>query len=285
MNFKYLKYFFFLFFFVAAIEAFSQAPFARNLLSKMLIASENLRSAKYSLKKQEKIDGVLIDSEMRAKLQNSPYRVYVYNIKPTDGSEVLFSAGENNGNAFVKPNSFPFVNLNLNPNNALMRKDQHHTLNDLGFNYISNIIKNHIKKEGEKFYSALTYDGEVDWNGKKMYKLTIDNKHFAYLNYTVLKGENITSIAKKLNVSDYMILSMNPKARFYDDVKPGMQLKVPNSYARKIVLYIDKIYFLPLGQFIYDDKGLYEKYEMSNFILNPVFRSDEFSPNFKEYNF
>ena len=135
--------------------AYSQTPTAKGILNKMLVASETIKSAKYSLKKQERIGNALIDSEMRAKLQCVPYKVYVYNIKPTNGSEVLFCSGENNGNAVVNPNSFPFVNLKLNPNNSVLRKEQHHTLNDLGFNYISNIIKNQIKKDGEKFYAFL----------------------------------------------------------------------------------------------------------------------------------
>jgi hypothetical protein len=239
----------------------AQTPTAKVILNKMLLAIDNVRTARYSLKKQERIDGVLIDSEMRAKLQVQPYKVYVYNIKPSVGSEVLFIQDKVNATALVHPNSFPFVNLNLNPGNSILRKDQHHTLYDLGYNYLGNIIKNQIKKEGDKFYSSLTYDGETDWNGRKMYKLTMDNKGFGYFTYSVLPGETITSIAKKLNVSDYMILSLNHKISFYDDVKPGMQIKVPSAYAQKIIVLIDKVYFLPFAQFIYDEKGLYEKYE------------------------
>ncbi len=285
MPYRLLKSFFLFFLMTLAVQGYTQTHTAKSIIQKMITASEGVKTARYSLKKQERIESEMIESAMNAKLQNSPYKVYVYNIKPTSGSEVLFSAGENNGNALVNPNSFPYVNLNLNPNNSLLRKEQHHTLNDLGFNYITNIIKNQVKKEGEKFFGYLTYDGEVEWSGKKMYKITLDNKNFAYVNYTVLKGETITTIAKKLNVSDYMILAANPKVGFYDDVKTNQVIKVPNSYARKIVLYIDKTNYLPLGQFIYDEKGLYEKYEMHNFILNPVFRSDEFSPDNKEYHF
>jgi hypothetical protein len=262
-----------------------QSQTAKTILGKMLLAIDNVKTAKYSLKKQERINNKLIDTEMRAKLQNSPYKVYVYNIQPNSGSEVLFIKDKVNGDALVHPNSFPFVNLNLNPNNALLRKDQHHTLYDLGYNYIGDIIKNQIKKDGEKFYQSLTYDGEVDWNGKKMYKLVMDNKNFTYITYTALKGETISSIARKLNVSDYMILSINPKINFYDDVKAGMQLRVPNGYAQKIIVLVDKVYFLPFAQFIYDEKGLYEKYEFTNFILNPVFKADEFNPSFNEYHF
>ncbi len=265
--------------------AICQPVTPKALILKMISASESVKTARYSLKKQEKIGSTLVESEMAAKLQVSPYKVYVYNTKPINGSEVLFIHGENKGDALVNPNSFPFVNLNLNPNNSTLRKEQHHTLNDLGFNYIAGIIKNQIKKDGEKFYTYLTYDGEVEWYGKKMHKITIDNKNFGHYNYTVLKGENITSIAKKLNVSDYMILSLNPKVSFYDDVRTGMQIKVPNSYAGKIILYIDKVTHLPLGQFIYDERGLYEKYEMLNFILNPVIKPEEFTSKYKDYHF
>jgi outer membrane lipoprotein-sorting protein len=36
---------------------------------------------------------------------------------------------------------------------------------------------------------------------------------------------------------------------------------------------------------IYDEKGLYEKYEFSSFILNPKFDGEEFNPANKKYKF
>jgi outer membrane lipoprotein-sorting protein len=43
--------------------------------------------------------------------------------------------------------------------------------------------------------------------------------------------------------------------------------------------------WLPLKQLIYDSKGLYEKYEMKSFMLNPPFSDAEFTPEYKDYKF
>lgn len=273
----------FLLFSLTTVNA--QAPTAKSILLKMLTAMDNVKTARYNLKKQERIGNKLLESEMNAKLQVTPYKVYVKNVKPNPGSEVLFAKDENNGEALVNPNAFPYVNLNLDPNGSILRKDQHHTINDLGFNYIGNMLKSQIKKDEEKFYSCLSLEGEVEWNSKKMYKLVIDNKYFTYLHHTVQKGESIVSIAHKLNVADYMIQEINPSLTATEILKPGSTIKVPNSYARKIIFYIEKQNYLPLVQIIYDDKGLFEKYELFNFVLNPVIKQEEFTSKYKDYKF
>ena len=78
---------------------------------------------------------------------------------------------------------------------------------------------------------------------------------------------------------------MNPSVKDYEDVHEGQIIRVSNYYNRKIEFYIDRNTWLPLRQMIYDQKGLYERYEVKNFIWNPVFKADEFSRENKEYKF
>ena len=56
-------------------------------------------------------------------------------------------------------------------------------------------------------------------------------------------------------------------------------------YAKKSVVYIDRINYLPLKQEMYDDKGLFEKYEFLNLKINPTIYEEEFTEGFKDYNF
>lgn len=52
---------------------------------------------------------------------------------------------------------------------------------------------------------------------------------------------------------------MNSKLKDYFDIlKPGQVIKVPNYYAKTVVMYIDQFYFLPIGVKVYDDKSLFE---------------------------
>jgi outer membrane lipoprotein-sorting protein len=101
----------------------------------------------------------------------------------------------------------------------------------------------------------------------------------------VQPGETVVTIGEKLKVNDHMILEINPAIDDYEDVKAGQVIKVPNSFARKIILKIDKKSFLPMAQTVYDEKGLYSVVEFSNFIANPKLTAEDFSPENPEYGF
>ncbi len=255
-----------------------------ELVSKMINAINDFKTGKYVIDKIERIGDHNNTSEMIVKVQASPFKAYSYCVKPIPGIEILYVSGWNNNNAYIKPNQFPYVNLSLNPFGSTLRKDEHHTIPDMGFSYLGNILSDNIVKRTEEFYSSLSSDNEAEWKGKSYYKLTIDVANFGYVNYKVLNGENIYYIGKKLHLSDYMILSYNHLSDF-DDVSPGQVIKVPNSYAKKIELYLDKDNYLPLVQIIYDEKGLFEQYEYNSFVLNPVISPEEFTPTYKDYKF
>lgn len=114
----------------------------------------------------------------------------------------------------------------------------------------------------------------------------ITNKDFGYEYYTVGDNESITSIARKLHISEYMILEVNPKLNdYFDLLKKGQQLKVPNAYAKDVTLYIDQLYFLPIGIKVLDDKGLYEQYDYHYLQVNPKLEDTEFTTKYKDYKF
>ena len=106
------------------------------------------------------------------------------------------------------------------------------------------------------------------------------------MNYTVGENESITSIARKLFISEYMILEQNPKMDDYFDIlKKGQVLRVPTWYAKNVVLYIDQLYFLPIGVKVSDDKGLFEEYNYHFMQVNPKFEEGEFTRDYKDYRF
>lgn len=286
MKVKFKISFLFSFFFICLYQiSFSQQLSPKEMLEKSISAMDNVRSARYALKKTERIKGKLIDSENKVKLQLSPYKIYLLSLYPNPGAEILWRKGENDNDVLVSPNKFPYFTISLNPYSGLLREGQHHTILDLGFGYMSNILKSYIRKFGPKFFSNASLDGEVIWNTKKYYKMVIENTSFSYFNYTVKKGDNLPSLASFFFINDYMIMDNNQEIDNYNNIKPGQIVKLPNTYAQKIIFYIDKETYLPLMQAIYDDKGLYEKFEISNLIINPQIPPAEFSPSYKEYSF
>lgn len=254
---------------------------SKDIVNKMITAINNTKTLKYNLKITERIHGKMIHSESAVKLQKSPRKIYLY----LKGPEVLWIEGQNNGNALVNPGTFPYVNLNLDPYGSIMRKDQHHTIHEVGFDYFGSIINNTIKKSGDHFEKYFIYNGDEMWNNRMCYKVTIYYPEFSFADYTVKKNETLITIARKLGVSEYMILENNPNIEHYDHVKEGDRIKVPNAYAKVTVLYIDKQYFLPVNSKIYDDKGLYESYEYYYLQVNPKLNDDEFTKHYKDYHF
>ena len=265
-------------------ETFAQKPAltTKEVVFKMVKSIHDLERLKYSLKIIERGKKGFNHYESSVKLNRKPRKIYLY-IK---GIELLWVDGWNNNKAYVKPNSFPYVNLSLDPLGYLMRQDQHHTLNEMGVDYFASIIEYIALKKMDQFDTYFKLEGEERINNRPCYKIIIDNKDFAYENYTVGDNESITSIARKLHISEYMILEVNPKLNDYFHIlQKGQILKVPNAYAKHVTLYIDQLYFLPISIKILDDKGLFEQYDYHFLQVNPKIDDAEFTKTYKDYKF
>ena len=255
---------------------------AKEIIYKMIKSIDEVERLKYSLKIIERGKKGYNYYESSVKLNRKPRKIYLY-IK---GIELLWIAGWNNNKAYVKPNSFPYINLSLDPLGSLMRQDQHHTLNEMGVDYFGSVIEYIAKKYDQKFDQYFKLEADERVNNRPCYKIIIDNKDFGYENYTVGDNENITSIARKLHVSEYMILEVNPKLNDYFDIlKKGQVLKVPTAYAKYVTLYIDQLYFLPVSVKILDDKSLFEQYDYHFMQVNPKIDDAEFTKDYKDYKF
>jgi len=253
-----------------------------EIVTKTLKSIKEVKGLKYHLKITERGKKGYNFYESNVKFSRNPRLIYLY-IK---GIEVLWVQGKNNGKALVKPNSFPYFNLNLDPMGDLMRQDQHHTLNEMGYDYFGSVIEYSKYKIGDNFDEYFKLMGEEKVNGRNAYKIIIDNKDFGYVDYTVGDHESITTIARKFFVAEYMIVEKNPKFKdYFDLVKKGQVIKIPTWYCKSVVMFIDKQYMLPISMKILDDKGLFEEYNYHFLQVNPTFEANEFTKDYKDYGF
>jgi len=257
----------------------------KQIVEKMISSIEKIETLSYTLNQNERINGEMIAGKQDVKLSVKPFKVYIYSHMPNEGAEVLWVTGKNGGDALVNPRSFPYINLNLDPYGSLLRKDQHHTLHKSGFNYLKDIIEFALDTAGVDFGKYFSCKGLVQVEGRACYKVIIEYDQFNYLTYTVKKGQTVLDIAQERMVNEYMIISINSDVDDYDDVKEGQLIKIPIVYAKKTILYIDKINYLPIKQVLYDDKGLFEKYRFSNLKINPTIYEVEFTQDYKDYDF
>lgn len=216
---------------------------------------------------------------------DSSYQVYMKSNSPRDGMEILYREGENNGQVLINPNSFPFFNMNLDPNGSLIRHNQHHQINDLGFFTLQQIFAHFREAHADSLDDYLVRHNDYVWEETPVYKIRIEYTPFGFYDYTVKEGQTLDSIANELFVSSYMILEANEEVDSYTDISPGQVIKVPNNYGKVCEIFLDKKTYLPIRQVIWDEKGLFEKYEYKNVTVNPKFEVDELKSTFKEYQF
>ena len=258
---------------------------AVSIYHQMMEAMQKVHSSSFILETEERIFGETKNARYIVKLQIHPYQVYAYSIHPNPGAEALYLEGKNNGKILINPNKFPFINLSLNPNSMLLRKNHQYTMLQMGFSYVHELLAAYNKIEGPDFVKRLKSGGDINFQNRNYHVLEINNPEYKIINYKVLKGETVTSIAKKMHINDHIILELNPDINDYSDVNANDIIKIPSTFAKKIILYVDKKTFLPYVQITYDDKGLYGRVIMSSFVLNPAFGPLEFSRSNPKYHF
>lgn len=255
------------------------------LFDNMMASIANIKTLKFRLVKNERMmNGKMAPGDQEVKMQVAPFKCYLKIAQPNAGAEVLYVKGTNDNNALVNPNAFPYINLNLDPYGDILRKDQHHTIHELGFVYTGELLKDAHDRYKHKIDEFMKNEGIIKWNNRECYKIVLDNKEYQLLDYTVQPGEDLIKIARKKKVGEYNLLELNG-LKSYTSVKAGQVIKVPITYAKKIIVYIDKQTYLPIYQELYDTKGLMATYEYHNLVVNPAIADEEFTKGYKGYGY
>lgn len=264
----------------------NKANYAFDLIRKMFTHCSEVESMICEVKKRERYEGDYVDAHSFIKMSCKPYSVYLKQLAPSEGVEVLYRESWNNGKVLVNPNGFPWINISLDPYSSLIRNKQHHLISDIGFSKFNRVLAHLLNKYSQESETLVTYSGKKLISERNCHVVDINNAHFDLIKYTTQTGETTTSIAEKHKISEYRIVELNESITGYGTVKSGLELTIPNDYAPKIRLYIDDERFIPMRFEVYDDGGeLFEAYEYENVVLNPNFSEKELSKDYPEYGF
>jgi hypothetical protein len=252
-----------------------------QLTSQLSAAIQNLKTLRCQANAQERIGGKYHADKSAMKLSFNPLRVYLKNGK---GIEVLYVAGQNGGDAWVNPNAFPYVTLSLDPNGSLMRKGQHHTALQAGFGTINELLDGSASRPDKSFNRSFRYAGDTTVMGRPSYILRSDYPQFRYVAYKVDKNETPATVAAHFGCGEYRVLERN-KLDIGQKLTEGQTLQVPNAYGRRTLIAVDQKTFLPNSVAVYDDQGLFEKYDFFDVVANQPIPAAEFSKDYKGYHF
>jgi outer membrane lipoprotein-sorting protein len=257
---------------------------AYEVVKLMFAKTKRITGVTYTMNKLERVGDEITEQKSSVKLNRTPIKVYSKQHAPKAGIEVLYVNGAHSGMALVNPNGFPWVTLKLDPMGSTMRKKQHHTIKDSGYDLVVSILEHLTQKYQSSLPSMISNKGTVMWDGHACWSIEFNNNFFKRTQYAVKAKETVLSIAQRNRLSEYMLMEENDLDD-YSDVPVGTVLNLPNDYASKMTLLIDKTRHIPLVMKVYDDKGLYEQYEYTNVVLDPAFHSEEFDSDFDDYNF
>jgi outer membrane lipoprotein-sorting protein len=275
----------FIFIFISHLSL-GQVNSIKEIVQRMNKANASLQSAKFTIYGEERLkNGKMMITERLVKLKVKPKQVYFYSVQPDPGMEVIWRDGVDENKMLISPASFPYMTFSLKHTSDLARKNTHHAISDMGFEYVVGLINHYVNAMGEKIFNSISIEDTVKWQGHSCIHIVIDFKDFRSTGYKVQKGENVSDIAAKLHVNDYMILSLNTSINDFDDVRTGQFILVPTMYGSRIEFFIDRISWLPVKQVIYDAKGMYERYEFRDLLINPPLKAEEFTPDYKDYKF
>ena len=262
---------------------FGQDSLVNIVMSNMFMAASKVQTLSYVMKKTERFYGNMAFQISEVKYRQKPLGIYLRQQHPTDGLEVLFPKSEGSKRAVINPNKFPWFNITAHPDGSIMRDEQHHSIKESGYDYFMDILSNLYNKYNTD--GLIHFEKDTTWNKQECYILMFNNIHYTYTIDTTRKGENLVEFAKRNFIPEYSILELNKNIDDYYDITPGKILNIPNDYAKGMKLMIDKKRLLPLVIEVYDDKGIYEKYEYHNLIVNPSFEDEEFSMYYNDYGF
>ena len=185
----------------------------------------------------------------------------------------------------MNPNSFPYLTLSFYPENKILLAGGHHSIKKTGFIFFNNMFKYYKLKYKDKLFDYLKYMGTVTWKGTTCYKFVLNYPEYKISKYSIKKGDNLTRLASKQFLNIAKLRELNPNVKEKKELIPGHVISITNVYGKKAVFYLDSKSYLPVYQEIYDEKGLYEKYAFINVKYGKVIPDDEFSLDFKDYNF
>jgi len=263
------------------LNSFSQQS-AFDIFAKSYAKINSAKNMEYQNFAKEKIDNKYIIDNSLVRVVRSPYKVYLFQHKE-GGSEILYNSSVNKEKAIINPGEFPYINLNLSPYGTIMRNKAHHTIFDADLKYTYDVVNNTIQKKSPN--NKLIYHGLVKIDNNTLYKIELINKDCKKYKYTVKANEDLVSIAKEYKIGDYKILELNPSISFYDDVKAGDIILIPNYYSKSIIMYIDIKTYLPYVIKVFDEYGLYESFKLKDLKININFSKDEFLESNPKYGF
>lgn len=216
------------------------------------------------------------------RINREPLKIY-YQQYLRNPIELLYDETQNKKKALVNPGMFPFTNIRLSPYSSLILKRQHHSIFEADPAYMLNEIFYMLKTFKTEESKLFVRDSLI--NSAPCKVLEYRNRAYKIKKATVTRDTDLLTFARKHHVNFYSLIIENDDLSLSSDLKKRMQISVPSSYARKIVLTVSPSEAKIRDITVYDQYGIFESYHYIYFKNNRVFVEGTFDAENPDYNF
>jgi outer membrane lipoprotein-sorting protein len=245
------------------------------------------RSATYRIVKTERLRSDKVVIEELAIKYLKPGRVYVRMVRPVPNREMIYDRTRDKRKLVVHNGQFPDLTLRLDVRGMLATNDQHHTIEQLGFDQALLTFQTALaeaRKEGHG--ERLEYAGEGVFAGRKVHKVAMLTGRKQAREEVAREDESLFDFARRVGQDPYVIYVQNPDIRaLHSELDEGERYVVPAYYAERCESWHDQETGMPLRQAMYSRGKLYESYEHFDIQLDVPLTEKDFDPENPAYGF
>jgi outer membrane lipoprotein-sorting protein len=259
---------------LAVVEHFARAWGAAHSATYRIVKMERLRSGK------------VVTEELAIKYQK-PGRVYMRMLRPVAGREIIYDRTRDRRKLVVHNGQFPDLTLHLDIRGVLATIDQHHTIEQLGFDPALEVFETALSEARRAGHGErLEYAGEGVFAGRKVDKVAMLTGHRKAREEVARENESLFEFARRVGQDPYVIYVANPGIRaLHSELDEGERYVVPAYYADRCESWHDQETGMPLKQVMYTHGQLYESYEHYDIKLDVPLAEKDFDPENPAYGF
>ncbi len=244
-----------------------------DLLKKFDAAVNKYDRLQYVQTSKERLKKGLTDQDMDMWVQEGSVKKVHSIVRQPEAAKLWYRQGENKGKVVTH-----VAGLALPPLNKRFMANSQHPIYRAGFKRTRDIIMDTYKMRGDDPNITYKLNGSVTFDGRDCYSITIEDAAFSTTDYKVKAGDNLLKIAEAKAVAEQRIMELNGLTS-YLSIKEGQTIKIPTSYFKKVITYLDKSTHLPLYIKVEDDKGLLAEYGHYKLDISGSFSDDVFYRN------
>lgn len=231
---------------------------------------DEITNMRYHSHKTERHQEATDDAHFDFTIQRKPFKVA--GRMAEKGHWILYDPAISKKEALYISNGFPYTNLMLDVNGRVFRGMNHYTISDAGCEFVFEIIRREYERIPDNFVCEV-----VERNGRKEWLIRADTKNFQFVPYVGKPGETVLDVAHNNSVSAYLVLERNASVSAYTDDCSGKELMIPSHYGKIVKIYFDANHLMPTRIELHDEKGMFERYDYSDYQFNLDLDEDFFS--------